>query len=214
MLGDSVRRRTPAPRRPATRRPPPRQSILPAWGWRVWVPVLAALIVLPFAIGYLIATFVLFPPAPVGPGGITVPQLVGQTEGEASRQLAAAGLGTLVPSRLPHPEQPTGVITAQSPLAGQQLASGGTVRVAVSSGLPRAVVPDLVGFTEGRAAALLQRLGFTVQRAIEDSDSPLGRVVRSEPEPGQERALPASVTIFVSAGPPAAPPDTTEARWP
>jgi beta-lactam-binding protein with PASTA domain len=87
------------------------------------------------------------------------------------------------------------------------------------------VVPDVVGFAEGRAAGLLQRLGFQVARDIEDSAEPTGRVTRTDPGAGQNLALPARITIFVSNGalvqdslPDALPDttltDTTDVRWP
>lgn len=212
MLGDSVRRRSPPQRRPT--RPPARRSVLPRWGWKVWTGMLLVALAVPFLIGYLLATVVLFPPPEVGPGGIAVPSLVGRTEADAARELAAAGLGTLAVTRLPHPERPTGMITAQSPLPGQQLAAGTDVHVAVSSGIPRAVVPDVVGFTEGRAAALLQRLGFQVNRVMEDSDEPAGRILRTQPEPGREAALPAAVTLYVSRGPLGSAGDSAAARFP
>lgn len=216
MLGDSVRRRTqPSGRRPA-RRPAKTGGILPAWGWRVWVPLLLAAILLPFAVGYAAAVYALFPAPPTAAGGIAVPDLVGRTVQEAGRDLSAAGLGSAEATRLPHPTQPAGTVIAQSPLPGMQLRAGAPVRVAISTGVPRAAVPDVVGFTEGRAAALLQRLGFTVARQIEASEEETGRVIRTNPESGVELALPARVALYVSDGSLIleTPPDTGAARWP
>lgn len=215
MLGDSVRRRTrPARRRAA--RPQEERRILPAWGWRTWVPLLAAAAILPFLIGYAAAVFALFPAPPTSGGGIAVPDLVGRPLQDANRALSAAGLGPIETTRLPHPTEPAGSVIAQSPLPGMQLRAGAGVRVAVSTGVPRAAVPDVVGFTEGRAAALLQRLGFAVARQIEASEEETGRVVRTNPESGVELSLPARVTIYVSDGSLALPPlpDTSDVRWP
>jgi hypothetical protein len=220
MLGDSVRRRTPQKKRQPARSPEPRGGLLPAWGWRVWAPLLAAAVIMPFVIGYLLAVYVLFPAPPIAAGGISVPDLVGMTEQEATRQLAGLGLGPAEATRLPHPTRAAGQVIAQSPLPGQQLRSGKSVRVAVSTGVPRAIVPDVVGFAEGRAAGLLQRLGFQVAREIEDSAEPTGRVTRTDPGAGQNLALPARITIYVSNGAllsealPEPLPDTTGARWP
>jgi serine/threonine-protein kinase len=181
---------------------------------------LAGAAIAPFVIGYLLAVFVLFPAPPVAAGGIPVPDLVGKTEQEATRELAGLGLGPAEATRLPHPTRAAGQVIAQSPLPGQQLRPGSAVRVAVSTGVPRAVVPDVVGFAEGRAAGLLQRLGFQVTREIEDSAEPTGRVTRTDPNAGQNLALPARITIFVSNGAlvaellPDTLADTTAARWP
>lgn len=215
MLGDSVRRRSPARRRPR-RTDSERRSILPRWTWRVWVPVLIAAAAIPFVTGYLVAVEVLFPAPPAAAGGIPAPDLVGSSVQEAMGELSSAGLGSLETSRLPHPDAPSGTIIAQSPLPGMQLRPGAGVRVAVSTGVPRAAVPDVIGFTEGRAAALLQRLGFTVSRQLEASEEETGRVIRTSPEAGVDLALPARVTIFVSDGSLALPPlpDSTVPRWP
>ncbi|MCI0437137.1 MAG: PASTA domain-containing protein [Gemmatimonadetes bacterium] len=161
---------------------------------------LAAL--LPFILGYILAVTVLFPPPDVGAAGIAVPSLIGMSTEEARSALAGADLGTLDITALPHPSVPEGTVTAQSPLAGQQLAAGQPVRVSVSSGAPQVVVPDVIGFPIERAASLLTRLGFQIRRADETANAEAGRVLRLDPAPGSERVIPSSITIVVSAGPP------------
>lgn len=214
MLGDSVRRRH-APRRPP-RPPTDGRRILPRWSRGRWAALLAAAVVLPFVLGYAVAVLVLFPAPPTAAGGIATPDLVGATEREANERLVAAGLGTASFTRLPHPTAQTGRVIAQSPLPGQQLRNGAGVRAAVSTGVPRATVPDVVGFSEGRAAALLRRFGFTVSREIEASEEEVGHVTRTDPSSGRELALPARITIHVSDGSLRLPdlPDTTDVRWP
>jgi serine/threonine-protein kinase len=205
MLGDSVRRRNPSPSRRGTSDPPPKGRRL---RWKFWAPVLAAAATLPFVIGYLFAVYVMFPPPEVVGEGIAVPALRGSTEAEARQALAATGLGALAVTRLPHPAVPEGEVVAQSPLPGQQLRAGSSVRVAVSSGVPRVLVPDVVGFHVERARGLLERLGFTIQRTDMESTEPAGRVLSMEPGPGARLALPAQLNLTVSTGPPQAPPDT------
>ena len=99
-------------------------------------------------------------------------------------------------------------VTAQAPLPGQQLRAGAVVRLAVSAGRPRVVVPDVVGFSRERATDLLGRLGFEVGATDEQSTETKGRVIGVDPPPGSEHELPARVTIVVSTGPPALPVDT------
>jgi serine/threonine-protein kinase len=175
--------------------------------WKFWLPALLAAITLPFAIGYAVAVLVLFPAPEVVAVGIPVPELVGLRADQAEARLREAGLGGLEITELPHPDRAAGVVMAQSPLPGQQLRAGAAVRVAVSSGPPRAVVPDIIGFSAERAAELLTRLGFDVLRQDEESEEALGRVLAIQPAPGSERELPATVTLVVSAGLPL-PPDT------
>ncbi|NJD09103.1 MAG: PASTA domain-containing protein [Gemmatimonadetes bacterium] len=140
MLGESVRRRLPARRARAPRSGQGRSRP----SRRFWLIALGAALLRPFATGYLVTVFVIFPPQPVAPAGIPVPALYGQTVVEAERKLAQAGLGRLQVIELPNPVTPEGDIVAQSPLPGQQLRSGADVRVAVSSGPVQVQVPDVL----------------------------------------------------------------------
>ncbi len=196
MLGDAVRRnqKSAGRRRVTTTRGAGRSRRA-----RLLVVLGAALV--PFVVGYVIAVAVIFPAPEIAGQGVTVPSLVGMSTDEASQTLAGLGLGALEITSLPHPNAPRGTITAQSPLAGQQLAGGRAVRVSVSSGTPYVVVPDVIGFPIERGASLLTRLGFQIRRVEEPAAAEAGRVVRLEPQPGAQLPLPSTVTIFVSTGP-------------
>jgi serine/threonine-protein kinase len=205
MLEDSVKRRARPSRKKVTRvRKPSGETDR---GRKALLALGAILI--PALIGYLLAVFLLFPAPDVAAQGIAVPSVVGKTVEDARAEVLAAGLGTLEITRLPHPDAAEDIITAQSPLAGQQLRDGASVRVAVSSGVPRVTVPNLADFPADRAAALLTRLGFRVQRNEEESEAEVGRVIRQDPAPGTVVAVPARVVIWVSSGPaPVEQPDT------
>jgi hypothetical protein len=202
LLGDSVKRRqaraAKKPTRPTTAKTPSAR-----WTTRHWLLVLIAA-ALPFVMGYAIAVFLLFPPPDVAGEGIHVPDLVGRTVDDARRELAALQLTVRETTPLPSETAAQGTILAQSPLAGQQLRAGGGVRLAISSGRPRVIVPDVIGFPVERAAALLTRLGFQVQRVDEPSSGEPGRILALDPPPGEELQLPARVSITVSAA------DTTQ----
>ena len=208
MLGESVRRRGSPKRRPALER----DAAGPRSGVRR-LAIVAAAFLLSFVIGYVVAVRLLFPPADIYGEAIDVPSLIGKTVDEAQRELAAAGLGDVEVTRLPHPATTEGRITAQSPLPGQQLQAGDAVQVAVSDGVPHVTVPDVMGFPIERAAALLGRLGFRVQRVEIESDEVAGRVVRQDPRPGTIAALPSQVAVWVSSGPGAVEPDTGRFAW-
>ena len=210
MLGDSVRRRQPK-RRTARERS---GSAARDRNWKRTLIAVAAALLVPFAIGYILAVYVLFPPTEVSGSGTPVPDLIGATTGEAQRRLVEAGLGEMEITELPHPDAEQGTIIAQSPLAGQQLRPGAGLRVALSSGPARVLVPDVLGFSADRAESLLGRAGFDVARAEQESPADSGRVIRTDPEPGLPQVLPATVTLIVSTGPPALPepgafPDST-----
>ena len=200
MLGDSVRRRQPKRRAP---RAPRDSGTGEERNWKRLLAGVAAAVSLPFLIGYVVAVYVLFPPTEVSGSGIPTPDLIGRTTAEAQRELVSAGLGGIEITELPHPDAEAGTVIAQSPLPGQQLRPGAGVRVALSSGPARVLVPDVLGFSADRAQSMLTRAGFTVVRSEQESPAAEGRVIRTDPAPGQPRALPAEVTLIVSSGPPA-----------
>jgi eukaryotic-like serine/threonine-protein kinase len=207
MLGESLRRRQPGRKRRDAERGPSRSGR--------WKPLLWALpvaMVLPFFIGYALAVYVIFPPAEATGAGVPVPELVGRSLIDAHAELAVAGLGDLDVTELPHPTAAAGVVVAQSPLAGQQLRPGAGVSVAVSRGRPQVLVPDVAGFAADRATVTLRRAGFEVVQTTQESTVAEGRVLRTEPAAGAREVLPATITLFVSAGPPPEPepfpPDT------
>jgi eukaryotic-like serine/threonine-protein kinase len=211
MLGDSVRRRQPKKTTPKSGAKKPRAK--GKWSWRPLLIALPIALLVPFIVGYMMAVYVLFPPQQAAGTGLAVPLLVGGSASEAQRALVAAGLGSIETMQLPHPSAPAGQVIAQSPLPGQHLPAGANVSVALSAGRPRALVPDVQGFNAERAQTLLRRAGFDVTQATQESPMAAGRVLRTEPGAGQERELPAVVTLVISAGPP--PPDPEpEPLWP
>ncbi len=171
----------------------------------------AGVLVATFGIGYVVATRILFPPLPEPENGIAVPDLRGVVVAEASARLEPLGLrrGDQIP--IAHPNQPPGIIIAQSPLPGQQLRQGDSVTVAVSSGLPRVQIPNVVGFDVERATTVLTQMGLEADQRSELNERPLGTVLRIIPEPGQRQPVPSRVLLIVSAGPPPARPTDANA---
>jgi len=204
VLGDSVRRRNPAKPTAKKKKTRPPENGREGFRWKLWIPVMVGAAVLPFLIGYAIAVWLIFPAPEVAGAGIPVPALRGMSEAEGRQALAAAGLGGLEVRRLPHPDMPEGAIIAQAPLAGQQVRADAGIRAAVSSGPPRVIVPDVVGLPAERAQGMLERLGFEVlaDEVPEESEVEPGRVLRTQPAPGERVVLPATVRVTLSAGPP------------
>jgi beta-lactam-binding protein with PASTA domain len=67
----------------------------------------------------------------------------------------------------------------------------------------------MIGFPIERAASLLTRLGFQVQRVDSVAEPELGRVIGIDPSPGTQLELPSRIRIVVSLGlPDTVPPDT------
>jgi serine/threonine-protein kinase len=153
-----------------------------------------------FALGYLTAVFLLFPPLPVPEDGIAVPDLTGQDLDGARERLRPVRLEIGDTLSFPNANSPPGQVVAQSPLPGQQLRAGDRVALGLSSGRPANTVPDVVGMGVRRAENLLERLGFTVVQVQETSERPSGTVIRSTPEAGTRQPLPSRVQLAVSAG--------------
>ena len=180
--------------------PPPRERWrLGLWArYTLWA---AGILIASFAIGYVVAVRVLFPPQEVLEAGIVVPSVAGAPVADARRDLEAVGLRLGDVMSLPHPDRAPGIIIAQSPLPGQQLRAGANVDVGISAGRARTTVPDVVGLPERIAIALLSELGFEVDLQRREARALPGNVVATEPAPGEPVFLPARVAMFVSAGP-------------
>lgn len=155
-----------------------------------------------FALGYGIATFVVFPPAEEAGDTVAVPGLAGESLDEARQQIEAAGLQPGEILEIPHPDRPRNSVLAQDPIPGQRLRPGASVAFAVSAGSPAVRVPDLIGFPESTARGVLERAGFEVEATEEEDDAPAGRVIAIQPSPGTAQNLPARVLLLISTGPP------------
>lgn len=195
MLGDSIRRRS-GRRRPRTGGEP---GMSP--GWRLAL-VTAGLAVAGFFAAYLFATLVIYPRAEALGEAVEVPDVLGLQVDEARERLRNVGLSVAETVPVPDADEAEGRIVAQSPLAGQALRPGAGLRLAVSAGPPRLRVPNLLGFEEAAAVAILERAGFHVERSREIAEEPAGRVARVQPAPGSELAIPATVLLAISTGPP------------
>lgn len=133
-----------------------------------------------------------------GPLHVRLPDLHGLTAAQAagavrSRGLKAAG------SRGRTADVTVGHVYRQDPSAGTSLERGATARYWVSSGLPRALVPDVKGWYYEDAAATLEDQGFEVDvhSSVGWGDTPL-TVVGQDPEAGTRLEKGSVVVIDVA----------------
>lgn len=155
-----------------------------------------------FGGGYLISTQLLFP-APPPPGDVTaVPDLTGVTELSATGLLQTAGLRLGQVDSFRHPTVPEGTVVGQSPLPGQLILVGDSVRIALSLGPEERPIPDVTRLRGDRARTVLEASGFQVVVDSVESGLPRGAVVAMEPEAGTEATIPLEVILTVSMGPP------------
>ena len=169
---------------------------------RTLLTALGGLLLGGWLFGYLLSTLVFFP-APPPPGDLfEVPDLRGLGVASARERLSGARLALGAVDSLQHPSEPQGVILGQSPLPGQVARPSTEVRVTVSLGPQRRSVPDVLRLELDRARIVLETSGFVVQIDTIEDEEPRGRVVSVNPRPDSVVALPASVRLLVSAGPP------------
>jgi beta-lactam-binding protein with PASTA domain/predicted Ser/Thr protein kinase len=132
---------------------------------------------------------------------VPVPELIGQTEAEATDILEAFGFEFEI-KRAFDDRVPKGVVIDQSPVPDQSIEQGETVTITVSKGPSPVKIPELRGTPAGDARSTLEALGFTVERRDEFStEVALGEVIRTEPPAGQNGPKGSTVTMIVSKGP-------------
>ncbi|HEX8803704.1 MAG TPA: PASTA domain-containing protein, partial [Acidimicrobiales bacterium] len=135
-----------------------------------------------------------------GPDAVAVPDVVGQTQDEASRILQDAGF-QVNPQPVEDSDAPENTVAEQDPVAGTRIAPGSAVTIKVATGPSSVELPDVSGQPADQAAAALQGAGFQVQQRQEQSDEvEEGNVIRTEPGAGSQVAPGSQVTLVVSSG--------------
>jgi len=131
---------------------------------------------------------------------VAVHNVVGKTEGRARTILEQQGFQVRV--RREFNQNDLGTVFAQDPQEGELKKTGTIVTISVSKGATTIKVPKVAGKTKAAATRALERLGFVVNVASDQSDTVLvDDVIRTVPKAGTALAPNSTVTIVVSAGP-------------
>jgi eukaryotic-like serine/threonine-protein kinase len=133
-------------------------------------------------------------------GNIAVPNVVGQTQAQAQKEIVQAGL---VPSVVDKASSSVhkGDVISTSPPFGTKLAKNSTVKLFVSAGPALVKVPHVVGENENAATSQLENAGFQVsEKSQPNSTAPSGQVVSQSPKAGTQVSKGALITIYVSGG--------------
>ena len=143
---------------------------------------------------------------PPPPTAITVPMVVGLAEATALNTLLGAGLNGIVMSRPFSSTAPAGIVIAQIPLGGTQVAPGSTVNLDVSAGPPPPTavnVPSVVGLDEATALNTIAGAGLVgiVASRPYSNIMAVGFVLSQNPPGGSQLAPGSTVNLDVSAGP-------------
>ncbi|MFD7978163.1 Stk1 family PASTA domain-containing Ser/Thr kinase [Streptomyces sp. NPDC059071] len=133
-----------------------------------------------------------------------VPAVLGQTEAQATKRLADAGLDVGTTKRAFSDVYERGTVMAVDPAPGERIRGNGTVTLTLSRGPKIVKVPNLKGTPLAEARKTLAEEGLaTGVITYEFSGSVAqGAVIGSDPEPGTERSPDSAVALVVSKGTP------------
>ncbi|MFE4868661.1 Stk1 family PASTA domain-containing Ser/Thr kinase [Streptomyces sp. NPDC056682] len=128
---------------------------------------------------------------------VSVPQLVGSSQGDAEKLATNAGVKMSVTKNEPCADQPKGNICSQTPANGN-MKKGETVSVTVSTGAPKIEVPDVTQKDKDSATQLLQSKGFQVKTKEVESSSTPGTVDSQDPQGGSQAEKNSTVTLTIA----------------
>jgi serine/threonine-protein kinase len=139
----------------------------------------------------------------VGPGSrIVVPSVVGASVEEANAALTPLGLRSEVIEKRFDEDIAAGKILESDPSGGRKIDAGGSVKLIISKGQERYVIPVLTGLTPDAAIKALVSQPLKSAGIIEEFNStiPKGLVISTNPSNGQKVKRDTPVTILVSKG--------------
>ncbi|WP_327236996.1 Stk1 family PASTA domain-containing Ser/Thr kinase [Streptomyces sp. NBC_01317] len=139
-----------------------------------------------------------------------VPSLLGQTEQEAKKRLADAGLDVKVGNDFSDTFE-RGTVMGSDPDSRARVRGGGPVTIVVSRGPEVVKVPDLEGSTLAEARRVLRQAGLAagvVTRSFDDTVEQ-GAVIRTDPASGAEVRPDSGIRLVVSKGGPVEVEDVT-----
>jgi len=131
---------------------------------------------------------------------VEIPNLVGQTQADATAALKQAGLVVLI-TKQASADVPADQVIATRPNAGGKVPTGTTIELQVSSGPNLVTVPSVQGAGVADATAQVEALGLVVT-TVEDSSSSVavGNVISQAPSAGVDVKPGSTVTLTVSKG--------------
>lgn len=145
------------------------------------------------------------------PSGAEVPNVKGDSQAQAQRELEAAGLKAKIREQESSAAQ-DGTVLRQTPAAGDRAGKGSVVTLTVGSGPALVEVPDLFRMSGGEAKAALERAGLGVGSVRELSSAivPAGEVLEQGVAAGTSVPRGTDVDVGVSTGPaPVSVPEAT-----
>lgn len=138
----------------------------------------------------------------LGAGRITVPSLAGMTQKEATAALTELALKTEIGEEVFSEDVPVGKVISSTPGGGGKVNKDGVVKLNISKGKERIIIPSLVGTTPDVAIQKLAEIGLKIGETSEifSAAAEKGFVVATEPKLSTEVKRNSIVNIFVSKG--------------
>lgn len=150
-----------------------------------------------------IIAFAAFSALNSGAKTVTVPNVLGYTQEDATEDLRSLNLGVKTSSGYSD-EYEEGEVMSQTPSGGLQVEEGYEVEIQISRGpepVKTTTVPDLKGRTREEAEKLLEEAGLVGVASEASNDAEEGTVFEQSPAKGEEVEEGSTVTYTVSTGP-------------
>ncbi|WP_138757177.1 Stk1 family PASTA domain-containing Ser/Thr kinase [Modestobacter altitudinis] len=140
--------------------------------------------------------------APPATTQVTVPDLAGRTQDEATAAITAAGLTVGTVSREASTEEQKDTVLSSDPASGEKADPQTPVRLVIGGGPNTIAVPNVVGRDQDAAVTALEGAGFTgsISTQQERSLAPEGQVIAVDPAAGSQAAPDTRITLSVSTG--------------
>ena len=139
----------------------------------------------------------------IGPGSrVVVPSTVGATQSEVSAALTPLGLTSVVSEKQFSEDIAEGLVIRSIPEAGGRIDQGGAVKLIISKGPERYVLPSISGLTPDAASKVLAKYPLSLQPTSEEFSAsvPKGYVIGTNPPAGEKVKRNAMIVIRISKG--------------
>ncbi len=132
---------------------------------------------------------------------ISVPDFKGMTVEEAEDKAKDLNIEVEVDKYESSDEFKKDLIISQDPEKGTKVRKGKVVKLIVSKGNVKGIVPNVVGKSEEDARKMIEQYGFSVGEVKEkESDEPKGTVVEQTPKGGSNADGKTDIDLFISDG--------------
>lgn len=143
------------------------------------------------------------PTEDVPEGKVKMINVLGMTEEEALQELNSRNLGMDATKRDFSNDYEKGQVMFQSVDVGTMIDKNTTIEVTISKGPTALQAPDVIGKSESDARKQIEEMGlvFAVADNQYNNDYPIGQVISTTPEKGQEINKGDTVSVVISRGP-------------